>query len=109
LRTHGYTVLAAGGPLDALSVAGEHAGPIHALVTDVIMPAMSGRELATRLIGPRPEMRAVYMSGYPGQVIATHGVLDGDTVFVQKPFTVEALTGAVREALDGAPGAARPA
>ena len=100
LKTHGYTVLAAGGPVDALSVAEEHAGPIHALVTDVIMPAMSGRELATRLVGPRPEMRAVYMSGYPGQVIASHGVLEGDTVFVQKPFTIEALTGAVREALD---------
>ena len=65
------------------------------------MPAMSGRELAGRLAWLRPGTRIPYTSGYPGQTIASHGVLDSHAALLRKPFTVETLIGAVRDTLDG--------
>ena len=95
----GYAVLAAGGPVEAMERARRHTGPIHLLLTDVVMPEMSGRDLATRLTPAHPEMKVLYMSGYTADAIAHHGVLDPGTALLQKPFTPDALTRKVREIL----------
>ena len=100
LRMHRYRVVEAASPLHAIALAEAHAGVIDLLVTDVVMPGMSGRELAARLARLRPGMRILYTSGYPGQTIASHGVLDGHAALLRKPFAVETLTGAVRDTLD---------
>jgi DNA-binding NtrC family response regulator len=98
LETLGYTVLLAGGPKQAIALAEERSGPLHLLITDVVMPEMNGRELAQHLAPLRPEMRCLFMSGYSADVIAHYGVLD-DVCFLQKPFSLGALAKKVREAL----------
>ncbi len=100
LEASGYRVLQAGDPQDAVLIAERHAGPIRLLLTDVIMPRQSGRALAERLRPLRPELQVLYMSGYTNDAIVRHGVLEPDTLFIQKPFTPEALGRKVREALD---------
>ena len=100
LRSKGYKVLEARHGQEAIQICGHHRGPVHLMVTDVVMPQMSGRELADRLTPLRPEMRLLYMSGYPDNAIVQHGVLDPGTAFLQKPFTLDALEGKVRELLD---------
>src|SRR5207244_2536606 len=100
LEHAGYTVLVATGGPDALRLAGQHRGPIDLLLTDVVMPEMSGRELMHRLAGHRPEMRVLYMSGYADEAVERHGVLDPGTAFIQKPFTPDGLARKVREVLD---------
>ena len=100
LRRHGYTVLQSAGGLDAIAMAGRHPGPIHLLLTDVVMPQMNGRELSARLERIRPEMRTLFMSGYVDNVIVQQAELDGGGAFLQKPFTGNSLTRKVREALD---------
>jgi len=90
LRDHGYDVLSADGGDKALDVAA-HAGGIHLLITDIHMPGMNGRELATRLTSVRPGLPVLYVSGYADEVIAPHGVLDPGVNFLQKPFTHDAL------------------
>jgi PAS domain S-box-containing protein len=97
LRLEGYVVLEASTPTAALAICAEHKDPIDLLLTDVVMPVMSGRALVERARPLRPEARIMYMSGYPGDVIGQHGVLDSGS-FVQKPFTPSALAGKVREA-----------
>ena len=97
----GYTVLSAGGPSDALEIARRHAGPIHLLLTDVVMPEMSGRDLAGRLVPERPGLKILYMSGYTDDAIVHHGVLDPGTVLLQKPFTPDRLTRMVGDILTG--------
>jgi DNA-binding NtrC family response regulator len=104
LEAAGYTVLEAAGPGRALRLAGEHPGAIHVLLTDLVMPEMSGRELAERLAGLRPGLRVAYMSGYTDDAIVAHGVRDRDASFLQKPFDRGSLTRLVREALDRPPG-----
>lgn len=99
LQQHGYTVLAARSPEAAVKLAEQHAGPIHLLITDVVMPGMNGRELRQRLAACQPGLRCLYMSGYTADVIAHHGVLDEGVQFLQKPFTIESLAERVREAL----------
>ena len=100
LNEQGYRVLEAVQGVDALSVADEHKGLIHLLVTDVVMPKMGGRELAERLKPLYPKMKVLYMSGYTDNAITHHGVLDKGMNFIQKPFTVEGLARKVWEVLD---------
>ena len=100
LEKLGYTVLEAENAEQALGVAGAHAGPIHLLVADVVMPGASGRELARRLAQSRPETRVLYVSGYTDDAIVHHGMLEPGLNFLQKPFTPAALARKVREVLD---------
>ncbi len=100
LEENGYLVLQASDGAEALDVAQKHAGPIHLMVTDVIMPGMSGRELAHRLAARRPKMKILYVSGYAENAIAQHGVLDPGTAFLQKPFRAADLARKVYELLD---------
>ncbi|MGA2959883.1 MAG: PAS domain S-box protein [Thermodesulfobacteriota bacterium] len=110
LRNKGYTVLEAAHSEEAFEISERHEGPIHLMVTDVIMPQMSGPELAERLAPRLPEMKVLYMSGYPDNTIVQHGVLEPGTAFLQKPFTLNALESKVREVLDGTrPGSREPA
>jgi len=95
-----YTVLVAGTPGEAIRLAEEHAGEIHLLMTDVVMPEMNGRDLAKRLLSLYPNIKRLFMSGYTADVIAHHGVLDEGMHFIQKPFTLKELALKVRKALD---------
>jgi two-component system, cell cycle sensor histidine kinase and response regulator CckA len=101
LETTGYRVLEAVDGVDALDVAGEHAGTIDLLLTDVVMPKMSGRDLAERFRGLRPDTKILYTSGY-NDALADNGVLAPGTEFLQKPFTFAELTNKVRHVLDAA-------
>jgi PAS domain S-box-containing protein len=101
LAEHGYRVLEAWGGWEALRLAAEHPGPIHILVTDVVMPHMSGTELARRLRERRPETRVLYTSGYTENAIVHHGVLDPNLAFLQKPYITATLLSKVRAVLDG--------
>ena len=101
LEMKGYTVLEAESGIEALKVSAEYVGTIHLLLTDVVMPVMSGRVLADELLNARSEMHVVFMSGYTGQTVGAHGVLAEGSYFLPKPFTREALGKKVREALDG--------
>jgi CheY-like chemotaxis protein len=98
----GYTVLEAQHGPDAIEIADRHKGPIHLMLTDVVMPHMSGRELAQRLTPLRPDMKVIYMSGYTDDAIVRHGILHSSTAFLSKPFTPDALAAKVREVLDAA-------
>ena len=104
LESRGYEVLEAKGANDALEIGGRYKKHIHLLLTDVVMPQMSGRELAEHLAPLHPETKVLYMSGYADHAVVQHGLLDPGTVFLQKPFTPDALTLKVREVLDGAAG-----
>ena len=113
LEMSGYVVLEARHGAEALERSNRHSGVIHLLVTDVVMPQMSGRELAQRLATLRPELKVLYMSGYTDDAIVRHGVLASGIAFLSKPFTPDALALKVREVLDGvsdgaAAGAAAP-
>lgn len=99
LEGSGYRVLVAQGAKDALRIATEARVPPNLLLTDVVMPEMSGRELADQLAGLLPEVRVLYMSGYTDDAIVNHGVLEPGINFIQKPFTPDALVQKVREAL----------
>ncbi len=99
LRLHGYTVLVARHGIEALLTGAKHMGPIHLLLTDVVMPQMSGPEVAEKLTAVRPEMKVLYMSGYPDHPVFSQGV-KRETAFLQKPFTPNVLTQKVREVLD---------
>jgi two-component system cell cycle sensor histidine kinase/response regulator CckA len=105
LETSGYSVLEAHNGLAAIEVAKQHKSEIHLLLTDLVMPGMSGRELAERMFLLRPEMRVLYMSGYSNELIAQHGMLEAGIVFLEKPFTLHALLTKVRQALQNSLGA----
>ena len=100
LQKQGYTVLLTTSAEDALLVSGGHQGTIHLLLTDVVMPQMSGRKVAELLAPRRPKMKVLYMSGYTDNAIVHHGILDANTAFLQKPFTPDVLARKVREVLD---------
>ncbi len=100
LRPYGYTVLEARHGIEALLIGMQHLGPIHLLVTDMVMPQMSGREVACRLLPVRPDLKVLYMSGYAKYAVPHDGALISEADFIQKPFTTEALVHTVRRALD---------
>jgi CheY-like chemotaxis protein len=100
LRLHGYTVLEAPGGEEALRICGAHPAPIHLLLTDVVMPRMSGRELAERLTRLRPETRVLFMTGYTDDAVFRHGIRGGDPALIEKPFTPDALSRKIRETLE---------
>ncbi len=104
LSLRGYTVLEAKNGLDALSITRAHALPIHLAVTDVVMPQMSGGELARELEKLRPETKLLFVSGYPGETVVDHKVVEVDSNFLQKPFTLNQLAKKVRNVLDDGRG-----
>jgi two-component system, cell cycle sensor histidine kinase and response regulator CckA len=99
----GYAVYAQSNAEHALAFARERSQPIHLLITDVVMPGMNGRQLATALGKSHPETRVLYTSGYSQNVIAHHGVLDAGIAYLSKPFSLQSLATKIREVLDGAP------
>ena len=101
LQGHGYTVIEARDGESALRIV-EHRGErLHLLLTDVVMPKMGGRELVRRLIIPHPDVKVLYMSGYPDGALGEHGVLEPGAILLQKPFTPRGLADKVRQVLDG--------
>ncbi|OGP59910.1 MAG: hypothetical protein A2V65_07075, partial [Deltaproteobacteria bacterium RBG_13_49_15] len=100
LERFGYTVLDARAPREAMATAEHYEGSIHLLVTDVVMPEMNGKELKERIEKIKPNIKALFMSGYTANVIMHRGILESDVHFLQKPFTVNSLAGKVREVLD---------
>jgi PAS domain S-box-containing protein len=101
LEKNGYTVLEARHPQEALKLLEGHQGAVQILVSDVVMPHMSGRQLAERLLPARPDMKVLYISGYTDDAVVRHGLLDATTPFLQKPFTPDTLARTVRSILDG--------
>jgi len=99
LERQGYRVLLAATPHEALAIIEGTADPIHLLMSDVVLPEMSGPALADQIVSYRPDIRVIYMSGYTDNAVVHHGVLKPDTVFLQKPFTPQALARKVREVL----------
>ncbi len=97
----GYCMLEASDGAQALKVAAAHPGPIHMLITDVVMPHLSGPELATKLSAERPNLKILFISGYTDDTVFRHGVLEGGVAFLQKPFNLKALALKIREVLSG--------
>jgi PAS domain S-box-containing protein len=102
LRINGYNVLSASNPVEAITLSEEYAGQIDLLLSDVIMPQMNGKELYHRLAFCRPDIKILYMSGYTGDTVLSYGIMDVGLQFLQKPFTLQALTQKVRQVLDSA-------
>ena len=100
LKARGYKVVEAHDPHEAVAIIEQSAEPIHLLLTDVVMPRMSGKELAERLLVARPGTPVLFTSGYTDDAIVRHGVMEASTFFLQKPFGPSALAQKVREVLD---------
>jgi two-component system, cell cycle sensor histidine kinase and response regulator CckA len=100
LSLNGYIVLEAKNGLDALAIAREYQGPIHLMITDVVMPQMSGARLAGELAAERPDMKVLFVSGYAETTVQRHGAIDVTTRFLQKPFSLRTLAHKIREILD---------
>ncbi len=100
LKKQGYKVLEAPNSGEAFLICEQHQDPIHLILTDVVMPRMSGPEFIKRMRQIRQDFKALYMSGYTDEAVVYHGVTQGDMEFIQKPFTLEGLARKVREVLD---------
>ena len=100
LSRSGYTVLEASNGEDALRAARQHQGPIHLMITDVVMPGMAGPRLAERLADERPDTKVLFVSGYAEKTVIEHGTIDVSTRFLQKPFSLKALAKEVRQVLE---------
>jgi hypothetical protein len=100
LEREGYKVIGAADPVEAQRIADAHRGKIQLLITDVVMPRLSGKELAKALVERRPAMKVLYMSGYTDSAIVNSGILQKEVAFLQKPFTPAALTSKVRDVLE---------
>ena len=100
LQTYGYSVLTAANGSEGLRIGREFEGPIELVITDVIMPLMSGREMAEKLREMRPNLGVIFMSGFTDDAIVHHGVLDESMFFIQKPFSPDALAAMARQVLD---------
>jgi two-component system cell cycle sensor histidine kinase/response regulator CckA len=100
LERHGYTVRAAPTGVLALKLLAANPGEVHLLLTDVVLPGMSGRQLATQFSALRPDARVLFMSGYTSDAVVRHGVLEPGIAYLQKPFSPEALARKVRRVLD---------
>jgi DNA-binding NtrC family response regulator len=101
LVSAGYQVLDTPDPESALATCAHHDGPIHLLLTDVVMPQMSGPAVAEKVVALRPDIKVLYMSGYTDDAIVHHGVLSQEMPFIQKPFSPVALRKKIREVLGG--------
>jgi two-component system, cell cycle sensor histidine kinase and response regulator CckA len=101
LQKAGYAVLAAGNGAEALQIAEGHDQPIDLLVTDVVMPEMGGRAVAERLVETRPGIKVLYLSGYPADAVVRHGILHDSVYFMQKPFSIIALSRKVHQIIAG--------
>jgi two-component system cell cycle sensor histidine kinase/response regulator CckA len=99
LSRHGYAILEACDGAEALRVCKEHEGKIHLLLLDVVMPGMSGLELAPRVLALRPEIQVIFMSGHSDEDILLHGSLNPSAPFFHKPFTLDDLVRKVRDVL----------
>ncbi|MBC8090305.1 MAG: PAS domain S-box protein [Phycisphaerae bacterium] len=100
LESHGYTVIEASSGAAALALVGTYAKPIDLVVSDVVMPGMSGRELSVELRKIRPDFRLLFISGYTDDAVVRHGIVKADDAFLQKPFSPQSLARKVREVLD---------
>jgi CheY-like chemotaxis protein len=105
LEGMGYTVIQAANGADAIRIAGQLTGPIDLLITDVVMPGISGRELAELLVANRSQMKVLYVSGHTDDVIVHHAILKPGVAFLQKPFTRDGLAKKIQEVLGAADGA----
>jgi two-component system, cell cycle sensor histidine kinase and response regulator CckA len=103
LQMLGYRVIEAANGDEALRYCHEHAGPIHLLVTDVVMPGMSGPELAQLMMAEFPALRVLYLSGHTDMALGHHGVMRSSAALLHKPFTPDALARRVRDMLDHQP------
>ncbi|HSS18732.1 MAG TPA: PAS domain S-box protein [Pyrinomonadaceae bacterium] len=104
LEDSGYVVIKANGGEEAIKLCREHGAPIDLLITDVVMPKISGKEVAAQLRVIHPETKVLFMSGYTDQAIVHHGIVDSDIAFIQKPFSEQALAQKVRDVLDSTNG-----
>jgi DNA-binding response OmpR family regulator len=102
LRTHGYEVLMASDGHEALAIAAQHPGPIDLVMSDVVMPGISGLEVVERLSQLRPRARVMLISGYADDAIAAYGVMNPSITLINKPFQLHELTRRIREVLDAA-------
>jgi two-component system cell cycle sensor histidine kinase/response regulator CckA len=100
LEPKGYAVLEALDGAEALQIAGRHPGPIHLVLTDVLMPNLNGPDMAERLKPMRPDAKVVFMSGYTSEVMGQYGVVRSSAPFVAKPFSPDGLARKLREVLD---------
>ncbi len=100
LRGFGYNVIDTGDPEECVRIAASHAGAIHLLVTDVIMPKMSGRDVADKIMAQRQDVKVLFMSGYTDNAIVQRGIVDSGLSFIQKPFALISLARKVRDVLD---------
>jgi signal transduction histidine kinase len=101
LEAQGYRVLEAANGTEGIRIGQTYTEQIHLLITDVVMPGLGGRACADRLLADQPGLKVLFISGYPDETIIRHGVVDAETIFLQKPFTPDALAHKVRETLDG--------